>query len=315
MYSIGVDIGGMSMKIGLVNEKGLVVDIATVTTGEYDAPEVTIGNLNKAINELIAKQGLYKDDVNGVGIGVPGVVNLKTGMVDNAANLHWEYVPLQKMVEEGTGLHVRLTNDANAAALGEARFGFKWRYPNVVMLTLGTGVGGGLILDGKLYEGNQGKGAELGHSTLFLHGEHCNCGRDGCIEAYASATALMRDTKKAMVKNRDSKLWELVNGDIEQVNGKIPFDAAKAGDPTAIEVVDNYIMYLGEAILNFNNIFRPNAFILSGGVAKQGDYLISRLKEYCGKYDWGYKNTPVPELLIATLGYHSGIIGAASLYL
>ena len=315
MYSIGVDIGGMSMKIGLVNEKGLVVDIATVTTGEYDAPEVTIGNLNKAINELIAKQGLYKDDVNGVGIGVPGVVNLKTGMVDNAANLHWEYVPLQKMVEEGTGLHVRLTNDANAAALGEARFGFKWRYPNVVMLTLGTGVGGGLILDGKLYEGNQGKGAELGHSTLFLHGEHCNCGRDGCIEAYASATALMRDTKKAMVKNRDSKLWELVNGDIEQVNGKIPFDAAKAGDLTAIEVVDNYIMYLGEAILNFNNIFRPNAFILSGGVAKQGDYLISRLKEYCGKYDWGYKNTPVPELLIATLGYHSGIIGAASLYL
>ena len=315
MYAIGVDIGGMSMKIGLVNEKGRVVDTVTVVTNEHDPYEVTIKNLNEGILELIKKQNLYHDDVNGIGIGVPGVVNLKTGMVDNAANLHWEYVPLKKMVEEGTGIQVRLTNDANAAALGEARFGFKWKYPNVVMLTLGTGVGGGLILDGKLYEGNQGKGAELGHSTLFLHGEHCNCGRNGCVEAYASASALMRQARQAMEEDKNSLMWQLAEGDINKVNGKIPFDACKAGDPAGKKVIDNYVMYLGETILNFNNIFRPNAFILSGGVAKQGDYLIERLKEYCDKYDWGYKNTPVPELLIATLGYESGIIGAASLYL
>ena len=198
MYAIGVDIGGMSMKIGLVNEKGVVIDTVIVPTNQLDPYEVTVNNLNNGIKELIKKQNLYHDDINGIGIGVPGVVNLKTGCVDSAANLHWEFVPLKRLVEEGTGVQVRLTNDANAAALGEARFGFKWKYPNVIMLTLGTGVGGGLILDGKLYEGNEGKGAELGHTTLIMGGKPCNCGRKGCVEAYASATALMELTKEAM---------------------------------------------------------------------------------------------------------------------
>ena len=315
MYAIGVDIGGMSMKIGLVNEKGVVVDTVIVPTNQLDPYEVTVNNLNNGIKELIKKQNLYHDDINGIGIGVPGVVNLKTGCVDSAANLHWEFVPLKKLVEEGTGIQVRLTNDANAAALGEARFGFKWKYPNVIMLTLGTGVGGGLILDGKLYEGNEGKGAELGHTTLIMGGKPCNCGRKGCVEAYASATALMELTKEAMQKHKDSSLWKMCDGDITKVNGKMPFDACKEGDKAGIEVIDKYIMYLGETVINFNNIFRPNAFIFSGGVAKQGDYLVDRLKEYCARFDWGYKNTPVPEILIATLGYDSGIIGAASLYL
>ena len=315
MYAIGVDIGGMSMKIGLVNERGVVVDTVIVPTNQHDPFDVTINNLNNGIKELLAKQSLYPDDVNGIGIGVPGVVNLRTGCVDSAANLHWEYVPLKKMVEEGTGIQVRLTNDANAAALGEARFGFKWKYPNVVMLTLGTGVGGGLIVDGKLYEGNEGKGAELGHTTLIMGGKPCNCGRKGCVEAYASATALMNITREAMERHKDSSLWKMCDDDLAKVNGKMSFDACKEGDQAGVEAIDEYISYLGETIINFNNIFRPNAFILSGGVAKQGDYLIERLKEYCARFDWGYKNTPVPELLIATLGYDSGIVGAASLYL
>lgn len=315
MYAIGVDIGGMSMKLGLVNEKGVVADTVIVPVDSGAPYEETINNLNAGIKQLIEKNSLYPDDINGIGIGVPGVVNLKTGCVDSAANLHWEFVPLQKLVEEGTGMRVRLTNDANAAALGEARFGFKWKYPNVVMLTLGTGVGGGLILDGKLYEGNEGKGAELGHSTLIMGGRQCNCGRRGCLETYASATALMNLTKEAMEKHPESSLWKMCDGDINKINGKMSFDACKEGDAAGVEAVDLYISYLGEVILNFNNIFRPNAFILSGGVAKQGDYLVQRLKEYCDKYYWGYKNTPVPELLIATLGYDSGIVGAASLYL
>ena len=315
MYAIGVDIGGMSMKIGLVNERGVVVDTVIVPTNQHDPFDVTINNLNNGIKELLAKQNLYPDDVNGIGIGVPGVVNLRTGCVDSAANLHWEYVPLKKMVEEGTGIQVRLTNDANAAALGEARFGFKWKFPNVVMLTLGTGVGGGLIVDGKLYEGNEGKGAELGHTTLIMGGKPCNCGRKGCVEAYASATALMNITREAMERHKDSSLWKMCDGDLAKINGKMSFDACKEGDQAGVEAIDEYITYLGETIINFNNIFRPNAFILSGGVAKQGDYLIERLKEYCARFDWGYKNTPVPELLIATLGYDSGIVGAASLYL
>ena len=315
MYSIGVDIGGMSMKCGLVNEKGQVLATETVPTKCGDPYEKTINDLIYGIKNLMNKNNLYPDDVNGIGIGVPGAVNVRKGTVDSSANLKWEGVPLRELVEKGTGIQVRLTNDANAAALGEARFGFKWKYPNVVMLTLGTGVGGGLIVDGKLYEGNEGKGAELGHITLVMNGEQCGCGRRGCAEAYASATALMKQTKETMQLHKDSMLWDLCEGDINKVNGKIPFDAAKAGDKAAKEVINNYVKYLGETILNYNNIFRPNAFILSGGIAKQGDYLIEKLKAYCALYDWGYKNTPVPELLIATLGYESGIIGAASLYL
>lgn len=315
MYSIGVDIGGMSMKCGLVNEKGQVLATETVPTVCGDPYEKTINDLIYGIKNLMNKNSLYPDDVNGIGIGVPGAVNVKKGTVDSSANLKWENVPLRDLVQQGTGIQVRLTNDANAAALGEARFGFKWKYPNVVMLTLGTGVGGGLIVDGKLYEGNEGKGAELGHITLVMNGEQCGCGRRGCAEAYASASALIRQTKEAMQLHKDSLLWKLCDGDINKVNGKMPFDAAQKGDLAAEEVINNYVKYLGETILNYNNIFRPNAFILSGGLAKQGKYLIDKLKAYCALYEWGYKNTPVPELLIATLGYESGIIGAASLYL
>lgn len=315
MLAIGIDIGGMSMKLGLVNEKGEVKDTFTVVTKSDDPYKVTIDNLVKGIKELIKKNKLYPDDINGIGIGVPGAVNANTGVVDSAVNLGWYKVPLRDLIQEAIGIQVRLTNDANAAALGEAKFGCKGKYQNVVMLTLGTGVGGGVIIDGKLFEGNQGKGTELGHTTLIMDGEPCNCGRKGCVEAYASATALMRQTKEEMKKNKDSMMWSLCNGDINNVTGKVPFDACIANDPSGVKVIEQYIKYLGETILNFNNIFRPQAFILSGGVAKQGDYLVNRLKEYCDKYDWGYKNTPVPDLVIASLGYESGIIGAASLYL
>lgn len=315
MYAVGVDIGGMSMKCGLVNEKGEVVDRVIVKTTLGDPHEKTIGELCDGIKELLKKNSLSPNDINGVGIGVPGAVNIKKGTVDSSANLKWYNVPLVELVSKGVGRQARITNDANAAVLGEARFGFKWQYPNVVMLTLGTGVGGGLIIDGKLYEGNEGKGAELGHTTLVLDGLPCGCGRRGCAEQYASATALMRITREVMEDHKESLMWKLCDNDINNVNGAIPFAAEKQGDKAAKEAVDTYIKYLGETILNYNNIFRPNAFILSGGVAKQGENLINKLKEYCAKQNWGYENTPVPELLIAQLGYDSGIIGAASLYL
>ena len=315
MYAVGVDIGGMSMKCGLVNEKGEVVDREIVKTTLGDPYQKTIAELCEGINTLLKRNYLEPTDINGVGIGVPGAVNIKKGTVDSSANLKWYNVPLVELVTAGVHRQARITNDANAAVLGEARFGFKWKYPNVVMLTLGTGVGGGLIVDGRLYEGNEGKGAELGHITLVLDGRPCGCGRRGCCEQYASATALMRLTREAMEDHKESIMWQMCENDITKVNGAIPFAAEKQGDTAAKEVVDTYIKYLGETILNYNNIFRPQAFILSGGVAKQGENLINKLKEYCAKQNWGYENTPEPELLIAQLGYDSGIIGAASLYL
>ena len=208
---------------------------------------------------------------------------------------------------------VRLTNDANAASLGEAKFGAGKSYDNIIMLTLGTGVGGGIIINGKLYEGNEGKGAELGHSVIVVDGEQCTCGRKGCLETYASATALIRETKKAMHANRRSLMWKICP-DIDLVGGKVPFEAAKKGDKVAIDVLDNYIKYLGEGILNFCNIFRPNVVVLSGGIANAGDYLFDRVNKYIADRNYGYKMTPEVKVVPAELGYYSGKIGAAALF-
>ncbi|MBE7087482.1 MAG: ROK family protein, partial [Clostridiales bacterium] len=179
--------------------------------------------------------------------------------------------------------------------------------------TLGTGVGGGVIIDNKLFEGHLSKGTEVGHTTLILDGEPCSCGRNGCVEAYVSATALIRQTKSEMMANKDSLMWDSVNGDIEAVNGLTAFENAKKGDASAEKVVSNYVKYLSEAMMNFFNIFRPEAFILGGGVSAQGDYLLNRVRKYCEDHDYGFKNSPKVELLIATLGNDAGIIGAASL--
>ena len=181
------------------------------------------------------------------------------------------------------------------------------------MFTLGTGVGGGVIIDNKLFEGNESKGTEVGHVTLILDGEQCTCGRKGCIESYVSATALIRQTKTEMLQNEKSAMWAFVGGNIDNVDGRTAFECAKQGDKSAIKVRDNYIKYLGESMLSFFNIFRPQAFILGGGVSAQGQYLVDLLTDYCAKRNYGFPKAPKVEILIATLGNDAGIIGAASL--
>ena len=225
----------------------------------------------------------------------------------------WEDLHVADIFHEVLPYPVRLTNDANAASLGEAKYGAGKSHETVIMLTLGTGVGGGIIINGKLFEGNEGKGAELGHSVIVVDGEQCTCGRKGCLETYASATALIRETKKAMQLNKRSLLWKICP-DVDLVSGKIPFEAAKQGDPTAIKVLDNYVKYLGEGILNFCNIFRPNIIVLSGGIANAGDYLFDRINKYVRERNYGYKMTPEVKIVPAELGYDSGKIGAAALF-
>ena len=199
------------------------------------------------------------------------------------------------------------------AALGEGIFGAAKGYENVVMFTLGTGVGGGIIIDKKLYEGNESKGAELGHAVLVLGGEECTCGRKGCIEAYCSASALIRDTKRAMLADTDSKMWEYANNDINNVNGRTAFAMARENDESALKVVNDYIMYLSESIMNYCNIFRPEAFVLGGGICGEGKFLIDRIVKYCEERHYGYQGTPAVKILTATLGNDAGIIGAAAL--
>lgn len=313
MIAIGIDIGGTSIKGAAVDSKGKVYDVFSMPVTKGEKGEETIAKLNALVNEYIASHH-FDEPIVGIGLGVPGIIDSVNGIVASSANLKWENFPIRKLMEEGTGLKVKITNDANAAALGEARFGAGKNYSSSIMITLGTGVGGGIVIDNKLVEGNQGKGAELGHMVIVLNGRECGCGRKGCFEAYASATGLVADTKIAMNKHPESKMHEIAekNG---KIDARVAFQAEKLGDPAAKEVIDQYVMYLSEGLMNYCNIFRPEAFILSGGIANEGDNLTHRVIKYLKDRDYGYKNAPSVDILVATLGYDSGKIGAACLFL
>ncbi len=311
MFSIGIDIGGMSIKIGIVDKNGKIIKEGRVKTAK--TADKCVEDMATLINSLLDELSLKVKDIKGIGVGCPGAVTSETGVVDFLPNLGWDNVPLANMLKKYFDIPVKISNDANVAALAEAVYGAAKNYDTCIMFTLGTGVGGGMIINKKLFEGGYSRGAELGHITLFLDGEECTCGRRGCIECYASATALIRQTKAAMLKDKNSLMWDAVNGDINNVDGKTAFESSKKGDETAQKVVDTYVYYLAESMLNMFNIFRPEAFILGGGISAQGDYLINKLKAYCEKFDYGYKRAPRTEILVASLGNDAGIIGAAAL--
>ena len=311
MLAIGVDIGGMSIKVGLVDGDGKIIEQNRVKTAK--TADECIANMVEQINSLLSNQSLTLKDIEGIGVGCPGAVTSKTGVVDFLPNLGWNNVPLKDVLKKSFDTKILISNDANVAALGEVVYGCAKKYDSAIMFTLGTGVGGGIIIDKKLYEGGWSRGAELGHVTLVLGGEPCSCGRSGCIETYVSATALMNQTKAEMLKNPDSKMWKSVGGDIEKVGGNTAFDCEKLGDESAKKVVDTYIKYLSESIMGMLNIFRPEAFILGGGVSNQGENLTNKIKAYLEKFDYGYKFAPKTEILIADLKNDAGIIGAAAL--
>lgn len=311
MYAIGIDIGGMSIKIGVVDEGGKILkQTRFVTTSDAN---LAVQYIAKHINDLIKDCQITVQDIFGIGMGCPGSVCSEKGIIEYLPNLGWENIPIRKMLNKYFNLPIAVSNDANVATLAEAIYGCAKGVDTAVMFTLGTGVGGGMVINGKLFEGGWSRGAELGHTTLFLDGEQCSCGRRGCIECYTSATALIKQTKNAMLINKESKMWGYANGDLDNVDGRTAFECSKLGDKTAIAVVDRYVSYLGESMLNMFNIFRPEAFIIGGGISGQGDYLIDKLKDYCEKFDYGYKDAPRTKILTATLGNDAGIIGAAAL--
>lgn len=311
MYTIGIDIGGMSIKTGLVDDNGVIIEQTRVKTAKTAGE--CIKDMVDQIRFLLKNHSLKDEDIRGIGIGCPGAVERATGKVVFLPNLSWENVPLVNELKKHVNTEIIISNDANVAALGEAIYGVAKNYDTSIMFTLGTGVGGGIVIDKKLYEGGQSRGAELGHITLFADGKPCTCGRRGCIECYTSATALIIQTKEAMLKDRESLMWKFVNGEIEKVDGRTAFECEKRGDVTAKQVVDKYIEYLGESALNMFNIFRPDAFIIGGGISAQGKNLTDRLEAYCEKFDYGYKNAPRAKILTAMLGNDAGIIGAAAL--
>ncbi len=309
-YYAGIDLGGTNIKCGIVDETGGIIVQESVPThserGFSYVAETMAGLVIKLARET-------KIDVKAVGVGSPGMIDGERGVVVYSNNLAWQKAPLAAELKNRLQLPVRISNDANVAAYGEYTCGAGKQYNSIVLLTLGTGVGSGIVIDGKLFEGNRGAGAELGHETIRFGGEKCTCGRRGCLEAYASATALIRQTKRAMEKDRQSKLWQLCSGDFENVNGKTSFDGLRSGDTTAKKVVNAYIRYLAEGVANIVNAFRPEAILLGGGISREGDTLISPLKRKVKRLLFGDSRYAPVKILTASLGNNAGLVGAAML--
>lgn len=311
MYRLGIDLGGTNIVAGVVDGNYKIIATAqTKTLAPRPAKEIA-DDMAKVTFEAIKNAGITPDDVSGFGIGTPGSVEQKTGTVIYANNLDFYDVPLAKMMKERTGKDFFVANDADSAAYGEYIAGAGKGTTDFVMITLGTGVGGGVILDGKIRSGYNGAGGELGHTVIQMNGEACTCGRDGCFEAYASATALIRQTKQAMIKNSSSIMWKICGNDMGKVNGLTAFDAMRKGDETGKKVVDTYISYLGVGITNLVNIFQPQVFCIGGGVSKEGDTIIKPLEKIVKTDNYGRNIEKQTLIKAAELGNDAGIIGAA----
>lgn len=307
-YYAGIDLGGTFIKCGIVDEEGKLLVKDKIPTGcERPYGEIARDMGNLALS-LAQRAGVR---LTAAGIGSPGTVDSANGVIVYSNNIRWENVPLAKAVGETAGIPVFVTNDANAAALGESYMGAGKAFNSVVLVTLGTGVGGGIVLDGKLFEGGRSAGAEIGHTVIRMNGERCTCGRRGCFEAYASATALIRQTKRAMERHPESEMWKLCGGDAESVDGRTAFDGMRAGDKAAERVVKNYITYLAEGVTNLCNIFRPDAILLGGGICAEGDTLLVPLKKKVYEMMYGGMDYAPVEILTASLGNDAGTYGAA----
>ena len=310
MRILGIDIGGTSIKGAIVNNTGKVGEAFSLPIDKSLNQEQQIDALI-----IIIKKTYSEDEFDGIGFGIPGSIDPERKVVRYSNNLKWENLDLGSILKKAfPSKRIEIANDANVAALGEATFGSAKNERNVVMITLGTGVGSGIIIDGKLYAGEFGHGAEFGHHVLVMDGVTCTCGRKGCFEMYASATALIRQAKEAIEKNPDSKL-ALYAKEGKEVDGKLIFETCKEGCTTAEEVINQYVKYLSEGLLNICNIFRPSSIVLSGGIANQGNFLLDKVLGYMEKEHYGYLPRTKVEIKIASLGYNSGIIGAACLLL
>jgi len=307
-YYAGIDLGGTFVKCGIVDCSGRLLTKGSVATkGGYS--DIARDMANLAL-KLAAEAGV---ELSGVGIGAPGMVDGKNGIILYSNNLNWHNVRLTEDISKITGVRASVTNDANAAALGEYAFGAGKKYDNIIFITLGTGVGGGIIIDGKIYEGLGGAGAELGHMAIEMDGEPCTCGRHGCLEAYASVSALMRQCKAYMREHPDTVLHELCGGDINAVNGKVFFEAVRRGDEGANAVYSKYLDYLACGLVDFANIFRPDIIILGGGISAEGELLTKPLRERMERSIFGGNDYARVELLTSGLANDAGLFGAAKL--
>ena len=312
MVYVGVDVGGMSIKIGLVTKEGKILKSKAFPTKKKKGFKSMFARTADMIKDLLADNGFSLIDLGGIGIGIPGTVDSKLGLIVSAVNIGCKNQDLIKEMSQYFNVPIAVGNDANVAALGEQRFGAGKGHENVVMVTLGTGIGGGIIIDGKLYEGNGGAGGEVGHQIIEIDGEQCNCGRRGCWERYASATGLINQTKYAMAENSNSLMHKIANEN-GGVDGRTAFLAKDAGDEAGKAVVDKYLHYLAEGLLNLGYILHPEIFIIGGGISHEGKNVMEPLRQKLNDDFDRSGMLPYIEVVQASLGNNAGIIGAAAL--
>lgn len=314
MYYIGIDVGGMSIKGGLVDDKGVLLAKESVKTDCVQSSEANVGDIAGLCKRLLEAAGLSENDVAAMGVGVPGTVDGSTGVISYTCNINFRNFNFSKEFKKYYKFPSYVGNDADCAVLGEVKFGGNAGLKNAVIVTLGTGVGTGVLIDGKLLTGNKGAGGEGGHMVIRSGGEKCGCGRRGCWEAYASASALIRDTEKAIRKNPDGIMSKLAEKE-GKVSGKTVFNAAKEGDKAAVSLINRYLKFVGEGLVNLGNLLRPEVIFIGGGIGNEGDYIIEKLQKYVNRFSYGGKRNPKILIKKATLKNDAGILGAAALCL
>ncbi|MDH6357885.1 ROK family protein [Parabacteroides sp. PF5-9] len=312
-YYLGFDLGGTNMVAGIVDENYTIIARESSPTKAGRSIEVITSEMAEVSKRAIQKAGLTLEDISSWGIGMPSYVNPKTNLLVHANNFGWKNVPIYEHLQKHISLPIYIANDANCAAYGEVLAGAASAYTDAIMLTLGTGVGGGIVMDKKIYSGYDNMGAELGHTKLVFNGIECTCGQKGCLESYCSSTALIRKTRELVDNHPGTMIMELCGQDKEQINGEFIFEAAKNKDPFASSLIEEYICYLAAGISTFITIFRPEVIILGGGMAHAGDFLLEPLNKQLYTSTFAAEEIGIPKVIQAKLGNDAGIIGAAFL--
>ncbi|MBQ4313657.1 MAG: ROK family protein, partial [Clostridia bacterium] len=301
LYYIGIDLGGTGIKVGIVDEHYNIVGRGEAPTNMPRPVSDIMDDIAALCVDTAQKLDISMDDIGAIGIGSPGSINTSTGILEFSGNLNAHNFPMEKELTARLGKRVIIENDANAAAYGEAIAGAAKGARNAICITLGTGVGSGIIIDGKIFSGTNYAGAEFGHTVIVFGGEQCNCGRRGCIERYASATGLINQTIDAMKSHPESAMWS-VAGDISNVNGLTAFDAIRAGDDVARAVVDRYIEYVACGVVNMVNLFQPDVVCIGGGISKEGETLLAPLRDILERERFSRYSQKQARLVAATLG-------------
>ncbi len=312
-YYIGIDLGGTNIVAAVVDEDYKILTKASTKTNRPRPAEAIADDMAAMAIQAVKDAGLTMDDIEWVGVGTPGIANSETGIIEYSNNLGFENTPMADLIRKHIDKPIYIENDANAAAYGEYVAGAAKGAKNAVCITLGTGVGGGIIIDGQIYAGSNFGGAEIGHTVISIDGPQCSCGRKGCFEVYSSATGLIRMTKEKMDAVPDSVMHKITEERNGKVSARTAFDAMRQGDAAAKEVVDFYIKALATGITNTINIFQPDILCVGGGVCNEGDALLLPMKALVEQEVYTRNSPKNTKIVIAELGNDAGLIGAAFL--